>query len=139
MLLLLAGCVQAAMMPRINYATARVLDAVGIQGISLTRQGASATVEGNVVFGTAEVTHTDGTVSQAADVMFAVQKPAADEVAHFNQMAQNFNQLCASVGTADPPLAALAAVAAVATQPADVVDTLVDAANAATLNVVATS
>ncbi len=117
----------------------RSLDAVGIQGISLTRQGASATVEGNVVFGTAEVTHTDGTVSQAADVMFAVQKPAADEVAHFNQMAQNFNQLCASVGTADPPLAAVAAVAAVATQPADVVDTLVDAANAATLNVVATS
>jgi glycolate oxidase iron-sulfur subunit len=30
-LLLLAGCVQPAMMPNINYATARVLDAAGIQ------------------------------------------------------------------------------------------------------------
>src|SRR5256885_5853437 len=29
--LLLAGCVQPAMMPRINFATARVLDAAGIQ------------------------------------------------------------------------------------------------------------
>jgi len=32
-MLLLAGCVQPAMMPRINYATARVLDAVGIQTV----------------------------------------------------------------------------------------------------------
>jgi len=30
-MLLLAGCVQPSMMPRINYASARVLDAVGIQ------------------------------------------------------------------------------------------------------------
>jgi glycolate oxidase iron-sulfur subunit len=29
--LLLAGCVQPAMLPNINYATARVLDAAGIQ------------------------------------------------------------------------------------------------------------
>ena len=38
-MLLLAGCVQPAMMPRINYATARVLDAVGVQTVIADKAG----------------------------------------------------------------------------------------------------
>ncbi len=36
--LMLAGCVQPAMLPNINYATARVLDAVGMQTV-IVHQG----------------------------------------------------------------------------------------------------
>jgi glycolate oxidase iron-sulfur subunit len=41
--LMLAGCVQPAMMPNINSATARVLDAAGIQTVvAPTRPAAAA-------------------------------------------------------------------------------------------------
>ena len=43
--LLLAGCVQPAMMPRINYATARVLDAVGVQTVIADQAGCCGAVK----------------------------------------------------------------------------------------------
>ena len=43
--LLLAGCVQPAMMPRINYATARVLDAVGVQTVIAGKAGCCGAVK----------------------------------------------------------------------------------------------
>ncbi|MBO1996897.1 hypothetical protein J4714_13695 [Staphylococcus epidermidis] len=43
--LLLAGCVQPAMMPRINYATARVLDAVGVQTVIAGNAGCCGAVK----------------------------------------------------------------------------------------------
>ena len=43
--LLLAGCVQPAMMPRINYATARVLDAAGIQVVIADKAGCCGAVK----------------------------------------------------------------------------------------------
>ena len=43
--LLLAGCVQPAMMPRINYATARVLDAAGIQTVIAPNAGCCGAVK----------------------------------------------------------------------------------------------
>ena len=43
--LMLAGCVQPAMMPRINYATARVLDAVGIQVVIADKAGCCGAVK----------------------------------------------------------------------------------------------
>lgn len=47
------------------------LDEAGIASIGLDRQGQAHLDHGNVVFGTVEVTHTDGSKSAAADVMFA--------------------------------------------------------------------
>jgi glycolate oxidase iron-sulfur subunit len=44
-MLLLAGCVQPAMMPNINAATARVLDAAGIQGLIAARAGCCGAVK----------------------------------------------------------------------------------------------
>lgn len=119
------------------------LDALGIQSISLTRQGTPTTVEGNTVFGTADVTHTDGRVTEAADVMFAVLE--VDETAHFNNLAQSFNQLCAAVAAEPVAGEALIAVAplaelSLATTPdaATVMAPLVEAANAGTMTVAAT-
>jgi glycolate oxidase iron-sulfur subunit len=43
--LMLAGCVQPAMMPNINYATARVLDAAGIQTVIAERAGCCGAVK----------------------------------------------------------------------------------------------
>ncbi|MCT9811338.1 glycolate oxidase subunit GlcF [Acidovorax sp. Be4] len=43
--LLLAGCVQPAMLPRINYATARVLDAAGIQTVIAPKAGCCGAVK----------------------------------------------------------------------------------------------
>ncbi|WP_312594403.1 glycolate oxidase subunit GlcF [Comamonas terrigena] len=43
--LLLAGCVQPAMLPNINYATARVLDAVGIQTVIADKAGCCGAVK----------------------------------------------------------------------------------------------
>ncbi|MDD2544679.1 MAG: glycolate oxidase subunit GlcF [Burkholderiaceae bacterium] len=43
--LMLAGCVQPAMLPRINYATARVLDAVGIQTVIAPQAGCCGAVK----------------------------------------------------------------------------------------------
>jgi glycolate oxidase iron-sulfur subunit len=43
--LLLAGCVQPAMMPRINFATARVLDAAGIQTVIAPKAGCCGAVK----------------------------------------------------------------------------------------------
>lgn len=43
--LLLAGCVQPAMMPRINYATARVLDAAGVQTVIAGNAGCCGAVK----------------------------------------------------------------------------------------------
>lgn len=43
--LMLAGCVQPAMMPRINYATARVLDAAGIQSVIADKAGCCGAVK----------------------------------------------------------------------------------------------
>ena len=43
--LLLAGCVQPAMMPRINFATARVLDAAGIQTVIAPNAGCCGAVK----------------------------------------------------------------------------------------------
>ena len=43
--LLLAGCVQPAMLPNINYATARVLDAVGIQTVVADAAGCCGAVK----------------------------------------------------------------------------------------------
>lgn len=43
--LMLAGCVQPAMMPRINTATARVLDAVGIQTVVAAKAGCCGAVK----------------------------------------------------------------------------------------------
>lgn len=43
--LLLAGCVQPAMLPTINYATARVLDAVGIQTVIADKAGCCGAVK----------------------------------------------------------------------------------------------
>ena len=43
--LLLAGCVQPAMMPNINGATARVLDAAGIQGVVAPQAGCCGAVK----------------------------------------------------------------------------------------------
>jgi glycolate oxidase iron-sulfur subunit len=43
--LLLAGCVQPAMMPRINFATARVLDAAGIQTVVAPQAGCCGAVK----------------------------------------------------------------------------------------------
>ncbi|MFJ4292109.1 tandem-95 repeat protein [Cupriavidus sp. NPDC089707] len=54
-----------------TYAEHKSLDELGIASISLQRQGEAHVDHGNVVFGTVEVTHTDGTKSEAADVMFA--------------------------------------------------------------------
>jgi hypothetical protein len=126
------------------------LDALDIQSISLTRQGTPTVVEGNTVFGTAAVTHTDGSVTQAADVMFAVQEVEQEEVemdetAHFNNLAQSFNQLCAAVAAEPVAGEALIAVAplaelSLATTPdaATVMAPLVEAANAGTMTVAAT-
>ncbi|QKV54703.1 glycolate oxidase subunit GlcF [Comamonas antarctica] len=44
-LMLLAGCVQPAMLPRINYATARVLDAAGIQTVIAPKAGCCGAVK----------------------------------------------------------------------------------------------
>ena len=44
-MLMLAGCVQPAMMPNINSATARVLDAAGIQTLVATRAGCCGAVK----------------------------------------------------------------------------------------------
>ncbi len=44
-LMLLAGCVQPAMLPRINYATARVLDAAGIQTVVAPKAGCCGAVK----------------------------------------------------------------------------------------------
>jgi glycolate oxidase iron-sulfur subunit len=41
-MLMLEGCVQPAMMPNINSATARVLDAAGIQTVVAPRPAAAA-------------------------------------------------------------------------------------------------
>lgn len=49
----------------------KTLDGAGIAAIGLQRQGETHLDHGNVVFGTIEVTHTDGSKSEAADVMFA--------------------------------------------------------------------
>ncbi|MHA3017104.1 tandem-95 repeat protein [Cupriavidus necator] len=49
----------------------KTLDQAGIASIALQRQGEAHLDHGNVVFGTVEVTHTDGSKSEAADVMFA--------------------------------------------------------------------
>jgi hypothetical protein len=49
----------------------KTLDQAGIAAIGLERKGESYLDHGNVVFGTVEVTHTDGSKSEAADVMFA--------------------------------------------------------------------
>jgi hypothetical protein len=49
----------------------KTLDQAGIVAIGLERKGESHVDHDNVVFGTVEVTHTDGTKSEAADVMFA--------------------------------------------------------------------
>jgi glycolate oxidase iron-sulfur subunit len=43
--LMLAGCVQPAMMPNINTATARVLDAVGIQTVIAPKAGCCGAVK----------------------------------------------------------------------------------------------
>lgn len=43
--MLLAGCVQPAMLPRINYATARVLDAAGIQTLIAPKAGCCGAVK----------------------------------------------------------------------------------------------
>jgi glycolate oxidase iron-sulfur subunit len=43
--LMLAGCVQPAMMPNINTATARVLDAVGIQAVIASKAGCCGAVK----------------------------------------------------------------------------------------------
>lgn len=43
--LLLAGCVQPSMLPNINYATARVLDAVGIQTVIADKAGCCGAVK----------------------------------------------------------------------------------------------
>ncbi len=43
--LLLAGCVQPAMLPRINYATARVLDAAGIETVIAAKAGCCGAVK----------------------------------------------------------------------------------------------
>ena len=43
--LLLAGCVQPAMLPRINFATARVLDAAGIQTVIAPQAGCCGAVK----------------------------------------------------------------------------------------------
>jgi glycolate oxidase iron-sulfur subunit len=43
--LMLAGCVQPSMMPNINSATARVLDAAGIQAVVAPRRAAAARVK----------------------------------------------------------------------------------------------
>lgn len=43
--LMLAGCVQPAMMPNINTATARVLDAVGIQTVIASKAGCCGAVK----------------------------------------------------------------------------------------------
>ncbi len=43
--LMLAGCVQPAMMPNINYATARVLDACGIQAVVAAQVGCCGAVK----------------------------------------------------------------------------------------------
>ncbi|MBP0634945.1 tandem-95 repeat protein [Cupriavidus sp. AcVe19-6a] len=55
----------------VTQAEHKLLDELGIASISLQRQGEAHLDHGNVVFGTVEVTHTDGTKSEAADVMFA--------------------------------------------------------------------
>jgi hypothetical protein len=47
------------------------LDEAGIASIGLDRKGDAHLDHGNVVFGTIEITHTDGSKSEAADVMFA--------------------------------------------------------------------
>ena len=44
-MLMLAGCVQPAMMPNINSATARVLDAAGIQAVVATKAGCCGAVK----------------------------------------------------------------------------------------------
>ncbi|WP_207951310.1 hypothetical protein, partial [Cupriavidus sp. L7L] len=49
----------------------KTLDQAGIAAIGLERKGEPHLDHGNIVFGTVEVTHTDGTKSEAADVMFA--------------------------------------------------------------------
>ena len=43
--IMLAGCVQPAMMPNINTATARVLDAVGVQSVIVPRAGCCGAVK----------------------------------------------------------------------------------------------
>ena len=45
LVLMLAGCVQPAMMPNINTATARVLDAVGIQTVIAPKAGCCGAVK----------------------------------------------------------------------------------------------
>jgi hypothetical protein len=56
------------------------LDQLGVTAIALQRQGSPRLNNGNVVFGTADVTYADGRTGQAGDVMFAgenVPLPAA--------------------------------------------------------------
>ncbi|MCY1284353.1 CshA-type fibril repeat protein [compost metagenome] len=47
------------------------LDEAGIASIGLDRKGDAHLDHGNVVFGTIDITHTDGSKSEAVDVMFA--------------------------------------------------------------------
>lgn len=49
----------------------KTLDEAGIASIGLKRQGEAHLEHGNMVFGTIEITHADGSKSEAADVMFA--------------------------------------------------------------------
>jgi hypothetical protein len=82
------------------------LDAAGLVGIDLARQGEPAMNNGNVVFGTSTVQWADGRTSQAGDVMFAgegialpqevaqlfpVPQPEADAAA-IQRVALLFNQ-----------------------------------------------
>jgi hypothetical protein len=60
------------------------LDRLGVTAIGLLRQGSPRLDNGNVVFGTTDVTYADGRTGQAGDVMFAgenVPLPAAVQVA----------------------------------------------------------
>jgi hypothetical protein len=57
------------------------LDQMGITSISLQREGSPHLNNGNVVFGTSEVTFSDGHTSRAGDVMFGGEiSPLPDEV-----------------------------------------------------------
>lgn len=60
------------------------LDQLGVTAIGLLRQGSPRLDNGNVVFGTTDVTYADGRTGQAGDVMFAgenVPLPAAVQIA----------------------------------------------------------
>lgn len=78
------------------------LDAAGLRGISLMREGVPEMNQGNVVFGTSAVEWADGRTTRAGDVMFvgdSVPLPEAAvqalELAQIAQMALLFNQVAA--------------------------------------------